>query len=269
MKPPRYSDRRKPTQQSRQVKTDWNNVADWYHSHLKSEDTYQSQVIFPKTLALLAPQRGADYLDIACGDGSFADLMIKQAHTHLFGFDAAKKLIEQARQKRLVGADFRVADAQYFSQLYQGKKFAGATCILAIQNIENYQAVFAEAAAVLKPHSPFVIVLNHPSFRMLRQSGWGWDDQRKLQYRRVDSYLTPYQVSVQAHPGQRSNDAATVSFHRPLQAYIKALHHAGFTVTDLEEWTSHRSSKPGARAKAEDRARQEIPLFMAIRAELA
>lgn len=257
----------KPPQRGK-LKTDWNNVAGWYHKHLQDDDTYQHQVIFPKTLALLNPQRGADYLDIACGDGSFAKLLADQAHVHVSGFDAAPKLIRAATLHPNPSTLFQVADAQYFSQLYDGQKFAGATCILAIQNIENYQAVFAEAAVVLKPHSPFVIVLNHPSFRLLRQSGWGWDEQRKLQYRRVDAYLTPYQVAVQAHPGQRSDDTSTISFHRPLQDYVKALAAAGFTVTGLEEWTSHRTSKPGQRAKAEDRARQEIPLFMAIRAEL-
>jgi hypothetical protein len=36
-----------------------------------------------------------------------------------------------------------------------------------------------------------VLLLTHPCFRVPRQSGWGWDEQRKLQYRRVDRYLTP------------------------------------------------------------------------------
>ncbi|MBI2075302.1 MAG: SAM-dependent methyltransferase, partial [Candidatus Harrisonbacteria bacterium] len=42
---------------------------------------------------------------------------------------------------------------------------------------------------------------------------------------------------------------------------------AGFAVTDMEEWVSHRTSERGPRAKAEDRARREIPLFLAIKAE--
>jgi hypothetical protein len=34
----------------------------------------------------------------------------------------------------------------------------------------------------------------------------------------------------------------------------------------LEEWASLRSSQPGPRAEAENRARREIPLFLALRA---
>jgi hypothetical protein len=58
----------------------------------------------------------------------------------------------------------------------------------------------------------------------------------------------------------------TYSFHRPLQEYIKVLGNAGFVVTHLEEWISHKISEPGPRADAENRARKEFPLFMCIAA---
>jgi hypothetical protein len=34
----------------------------------------------------------------------------------------------------------------------------------------------------------------------------------------------------------------------------------------MEEWTSHKVSDSGPRAPAENKARQEIPMFMAVRA---
>jgi hypothetical protein len=37
-------------------------------------------------------------------------------------------------------------------------------------------------------------------------------------------------------------------------------------VESLEEWPSHKNSNSGPRAAAENTARKEIPLFMAIRA---
>ena len=58
----------------------------------------------------------------------------------------------------------------------------------------------------------------------------------------------------------------TVSFHRPLQVYIKALTKAGFVVSRLEEWISHKKSGSGPRQAAEDTARKEIPLFLCIEA---
>ena len=56
--------------------------------------------------------------------------------------------------------------------------------------------------------------------------------------------------------------AATVSFHRPLQYYVKALAKAGFVIEKLEEWTSLKESTSGPRAKAENDARKEFPLFL-------
>jgi hypothetical protein len=108
--------------------------------------------------------------------------------------------------------------------------------------------------------------MNHPCFRQPRQSGWGWDEQRKLQYRRVDRYLSPYEMPILAHPGS-APDVKTTSFHRSLTAYVEALAKHGFAITALEEWTSHKQSDSGPRAKAENVARQEIPLFLAMRVE--
>ncbi len=259
MKPPRKS-MHKP------IRTDWNKSAQWYGKHLQKKDTFQVSFIFPETLLLLKPKPGKTYLDIACGEGSFAN-KLTQAKAHVVGFDLAHDLVIQAKKRQLQGAEFFVGDAMKFPPQVTKQQYDGASCILALQNIEDMNAVFSEAAKVLKPGARFVMVLNHPTFRPPKQSGWGMDEQRKLQYRRIDSYMTPYHVSLDVHPGQR-NSEHTVSFHRPLQDYFTGLQKAGFTVDLLQEWTSNRESKPGPRANAENRSRQEFPLFLAIRAVL-
>ena len=62
--------------------------------------------------------------------------------------------------------------------------------------------------------------MTHPCFRVPRQSGEGWDEQRKLLYRRVDRYLSPLAVPMKAYAGGR---AATWSYHRPLEDYVNGL----------------------------------------------
>lgn len=253
------------SEEDRPERTDWNPVAGWYGKHLQDKGTYQSTLIFPKTLALLQPKARKHYLDIACGEGSFAAKLAQYHKAFVTGFDLARDLVTQAKAKRAESTEFFVGDATKFPKAILQLRYDGATCILAIQNIDDYQAVFNQAAEVLKPGAPFVIVLNHPTFRPPKQSGWGFDEQRKLQYRRIDTYLTPYHVALSAHPGKRQSES-TISFHHPLQDYIGGLAKAGFMVNALEEWTSNRDSQPGGRAKAENRSRQEFPLFMAIRA---
>jgi hypothetical protein len=116
---------------------------------------------------------------------------------------------------------------------------------------------------VTKKGGSLYIVLNHPAFRVPKESSWGWDEAEKKQYRRVDRYLSELKISIQMHPGDKPSQYTT-SFHRPLQYYFKALYKAGFSVQLMEEWNSHKQSQKGPRAEAEDIARKEIPLFLCL-----
>jgi hypothetical protein len=49
-----------------------------------------------------------------------------------------------------------------------------------------------------------------------------------------------------------------------MQDFFKALSKAGFAVTKLEEWISHKKSEKGPKQAAEDTARKEIPLFLML-----
>jgi hypothetical protein len=85
-----------------------------------------------------------------------------------------------------------------------------------------------------------------------------------VQYRRVDRYLLPRKTPIVTHPGK--SQAYTWSFHRPIEAYVKALAAAGLWIDAMEEWPSHKTSDSGPRAAAENTARKEIPMFLALRA---
>lgn len=245
--------------------TSWERVSRWYGTHLKQEDFLQRDVVIPGTLALLADVRRGAHLDLACGEGTFL-----QAFQRTFGaraavgVDAAPSLIRTAQQKRLPRTEFLVGDAQRLPRLPM-EAFTSASCILAIQNIADPEATFQQARQVLEQNAPFVIVMNHPCFRQPRQSGWGWDEERKIQYRRIDRYLQAYEMQIVAHPGKQPS-LSTISYHRPLSFYVNALAQAGFSVDALDEWTSPSHSDSGPRAKAENLSRTEIPLFLAIRA---
>jgi hypothetical protein len=117
---------------------------------------------------------------------------------------------------------------------------------------------------VLTQDGSFIFVLNHPSFRNPRQTHWGYDESQNIQYRRVDEYMSESHVKIDMTPGSATKKKFTVSFHRPLQVYVKALTKQHFAITRLEEWVSHRESEKGPKQKAENSSRKEIPLFMCI-----
>jgi hypothetical protein len=105
----------------------------------------------------------------------------------------------------------------------------------------------------------------HPAFRSPKETSWGWDEKEAVQYRRVDKYLLPRKHPIVTHPGKKTGEY-TWTFHKPLQDYVHALAQAGLYVNALEEWPSHKTSTSGPRAAAENTARKEIPMFLAIRA---
>ena len=244
-------------------KTSWNKVAKSYGAYMKSDDTFQEAIVFPGALRLLAPKSGKTYLDVGCGEGTFANLVAKGGAL-VTGVDAARDLVLQAQNKAAKGTKFLIGNAERMHEVLGSALFDGAACILAVQNMSNLDAVTAQTGKALKPGAPFVVVMNHPAFRIPRQSSWGVDEEKKLMYRRVDMYMTESEIPIQAHPGSAPS-VRTFSYHRPLSAYVTSLSKAGFMVGALEEWTSHRESDSGPRAKAENRSRNEIPMFMAIR----
>jgi ubiquinone/menaquinone biosynthesis C-methylase UbiE len=246
------------------VSTDWGRVADWYDQHIgESGGEYHQKVVIPGTLKLLDPAADDRIIDIACGQGVLCRALHAQG-VAVTGVDAAEKLIRAARQHGPAEITYSVGDARDLSNLPAGE-FNAAACVLAIQNIHPLPPVFQSVARILKPDGRFVIVMMHPCFRGAKETSWGWDEKAGVQFRRIDRYLLPRKTPIATHPGSNPNQY-TWTFHRPLGAYVKSLGHAGFTIDAIEEWPSHKQSTSGPRAAAENTAREEIPLFLALRA---
>ena len=243
--------------------TSWENVAGWYDHLLEGEGTYQRELILPNLLRLMDIGPNEIILDLACGQGFFSREFYKKTK-HIIGVDASRSLIDIARKSSSGGLEFHAAQADKLAFI-KDKALDKVAIVLALQNIEDIQAVVKECARVMKVGGRLYIVLNHPAFRIPKESSWGWDEKEKAQYRRVDRYLSELKVPIAMHPGKAST-TYTTSFHRPLQSYFKMLGKAGFGVVGMEEWNSHKKSEPGPRAVAEDIARKEIPLFLCLTA---
>jgi ubiquinone/menaquinone biosynthesis C-methylase UbiE len=245
-------------------KTDWGGVADWYDKLVgESGSEYHREVVLPGVMRLLNPQPGQPIVDVACGQGVLCRLLHERGAVAT-GVDAARQLIDAARERSDPAIKFRVGDARELG-LLPADHFDAAACVLAIQNIHPIQPVFTGVARALKGGGKFVVVMMHPAFRGPKETSWGWDDAQKVQYRRVDRYLVPRKTPIVAHPG-KTPDLYTWSFHKPLESYVRAARNAGLLIDALEEWPSHKTSTSGPRAAAEIQARKEIPMFLALRA---
>lgn len=246
----------------RTASASWGAVASWYDKHLNEADTYHEKVILPNILRLIDAKPSEHILDLACGQGYFTRALAKTGAS-VTGVDIATELIEIARKESPL-IPYHVGSADDLS-VFPDASFGKALMSLSIQNMENVEDVIKETARVLSKGGEFHIVMNHPAFRIPKQSAWDYDDKQKTQFRRIDQYLSNSNTAIDMHPGF-SDAPQTISYHRPLQFYFKAFTKAGFAVTKLEEWISHKASDSGPRAKAENNARKEIPLFLYLKA---
>ena len=246
--------------------TSWDPVADWYAGWTGAEGSeHHRRLAIPALLDLLAPSPDEQILDVGAGAGVLAPY-IAQAGARYTGVDASSKLLALARRQHGRQGCFLEGNAARLSAIpgLHAGAFDGVAFLLSIQDMEPLDAVLQSAAWALRPRGRIALVMTHPCFRVPRQSGWGWDSGRKLQYRRVDRYLTPLAVPMKAYGGQRPG--VTRSFHRPLEAYVNGLATCGIFVDCVREIPTYKLAPEGPHARAANLANEEIPLFLALRA---
>lgn len=240
--------------------TSWSSVAKWYDNVLeKQEGTYQKELILPNLIRLINIKKNDTVLDLACGQGFFTREFYN-AGAKTIGIDVSKELIEIAKKRSNQSINYYACSA-YNMPFLKNASIDKILLILAIQNIENVSNVLKECSRILKSSGKIYFVLNHPVFRIPKETSWGFDDVKKVQYRRIDSYLSESRAKIQIHPGSNPT-SFTWSFHKPLQFYSKTLYNNGFYISRMEEWNSNKKSEPGPISEAENTARKEIPLFL-------
>lgn len=242
--------------------TSWEKSSQWYKKIVGDEGHYFHQnIIWPKIKTIIDFDKIKSVLDLASGTGVFE----RQLNPKIIyaGVDIAKSFVLEAREKRKsLNHEFAVADVSKDLPIKKND-FDLVTIILALQNIKNIDGVFKNANKYLKTGGKFLMILNHPVFRIPRQSSWGEDQNSKTQYRRIDRYMSSLEIPISTNPGKFEKSEMTWSFHNPLSRYSELLLENGFLIEKIEEWVSDKKST-GGKAKMENRAREEIPLFMAI-----
>lgn len=243
----------------------WDPVADWYAGWVGAGGSdHHRRLAIPTVLDLLQPTAGERILDIGCGPGVLAPHVVA-AGARYTGVDKSRKLLAFASRHHGQHGRFLHGDATRLHEVSGlcNTSFDAVVFMLSIQDIAPLEDAVTGAVSLLRPGGRIVLLMTHPCFRVPRQSGWGWDSRRKLQFRRVDRYLTPLSVPMKAYG--RDRRSATRSHHRPLERYVNALTSAGTLIDRLDEVPTCRNAK-GVQAKAARNADREIPLLLGIRA---
>lgn len=246
----------------------WDPVAAWYDKLVgESGSDYHRHVILPGTMNLLGVQPGEAILDVCCGQGVLVPLLLEAGAGKIMGVDASPRLIDAARSRHGGNpkVSFQVADACRPGPWTDGG-YDAVTCLMAVHDVPDIAGLFFNLARALQPGGRAVLVFMHPCFRIPKRTHWGFDNDQKIQFRRVDAYGSSEAIPVTTHPG-RPDSGATTFHHRPLAQVLTALGTAGLAVTGCEEWFSHRRSQGnGPFSRAEHKAAGEFPLFIALKA---
>ncbi len=235
--------------------TSWEGVKNWYDGLVGENGHYFHQkIILPGVKRLLNLQSNSSLLDLGCGQGILSRVIPKEVD--YLGIDISPSLIQEAKKYR--PDNFFVGDISHMPPLSK-QDFTHSCFILSLQNMKDPQKAIAFAANHLGDRSHILLILNHPCFRIPRQTSWG--EEGGL-YRKVNRYMSPLQIPIRERPG-REKSAITYSFHHCLSDISSWLFTNGFVITQLEEWCSDKTST-GKRAKMENFVRKEFPLFLAI-----
>ena len=246
----------------------WDPVAAWYDKLVgESGSDYHQNVILPAALRMLAPRPGESIVDVCCGQGVLAKPLLESGIGKFTGVDASPRLIDAAKARH--GNDPRVswivADVCQSGSWTDGNHDAAA-CLMAVHDVPDAKAMFSNISRALKTGGRAIFILMHPCFRIPKHSHWGWDNDQKIQFRRVDRYGSPLEIPIITHPGKDSGEQ-TAFHHRPLSELLTSMGNGGLAVTACEELYSHRRSQgTGPFSKAEHRAAEEFPLFIALKA---
>lgn len=251
-------------------KTGWGKVANWYQNTISSEKSTQKDLILPELLKFLPVEsvNGKRILDLGCGTGFFLKEYLQGKAARSLGIDIDKELLELAEEnlREEIGqgkVTLMRVDATDLTGIGENS-FDIVMSIESIPNIKDFKKFALQVAKVLAPGGKFVAVVNHPAFRVPQSADWYFDKDKQKQGRVVYKYKNSHSIKIDMNPGNKNlkSKIYTYTFHRPFEEYMNTFSKAGLKFSFMKEVCSNRISQFGARKKAEDEARDEIPLFL-------
>ncbi len=246
------------------VESSFENVKDWYESLVGDKGHYyHDKVILPKLIPLLQLTPNYKLLDFGCGQGVLSRALKKKGK--YVGVDASASLIQEAEKRKISPQHHFVHHDVTTPMESLPSHFTHGSFLLSLQNMAEPEKAIQNMSRHLIHNGRMVIVLNHPCFRIPRQSSWEEDHKQKLIYRRMNRYMTPMEIPIYM---DKEKKKTTYSYHFSFSDLSDMLYKNGFLIEKIEEWCGDKVSK-GAKRKMENRARKEFPLFCAVSALLS
>ena len=202
----------------------------------------------PRLVDLLPPP-GRRTLDLGCGEGRVGRALVSLGY-RVVGVDASPAMAALAAESQ----EAVVADAAALP--FEDGTFDLVTAFMSLMDMDDPDAAIRETGRVLERGGRFCFCIAHP----LSTAGDFPEQRAGVPFVLRGSYFDERRVELVSDRGGIRIDFA--SLHRPLDAWARALHDAGFAIEALREhpyprelW-KHEFTERWAR----------IPLFLHVRA---
>jgi SAM-dependent methyltransferase len=220
----------------------------WWISEVAGDPVYAEEVV-PFLIDLLQPLPEQLYLDLGCGEGQ-GMRAVAATGARVVGCDQDTVLLGHAL------ADGPVVQCRLPELPWLGDSTVdGASVVLVLEHIEDYQRLLAEVGRVVVGDGAMVIVANHPAFTAPGAGPLLDPDDGEVSWR-WGAYLEP---GTSVEPAGSFN---LMMYHRPLGALLTAAAGAGWILETLEE------RGPGDAAAGRDpllAAQRHIPRLIGLR----
>ncbi len=232
---------------------DRSDVFSQYLERREQKTSANDTLELPIIQALLPELTGKHLLDVGCGDGQIASLLLSQGLGKYTGFDGSQNMVDLAQKN--TGEHVHVEQGFMENWDYPSEPtYDVVLSRLAFHYVEDVRPVFGRIFEALKPGGHFVFSVEHPvitSHQMSMKEGANRKDWA------VDRYFEPGKRNVSWLGG------TVLKYHRTVEHYFQALKQQGFLVEDLRE------SEPDPqffKNKALLDKRRRVPLFLFFRA---
>jgi len=112
---------------------------------------------------LLPPVTGERVLDIACGQGRMSRYLSRLG-AEVVGVDISAAMLAKARATGPDDITYVLADVTRHPAWWDGRRFDGCTCELALMDIDDLAATLSTVTTVLRSGGWFVASIVHPCF---------------------------------------------------------------------------------------------------------
>jgi ubiquinone/menaquinone biosynthesis C-methylase UbiE len=254
-----------------EVKTGWGGVASWYDATINSKSSTQKDIILPALMSFmpLSHMEGREVLDLGCGTGFFMGEYIKGNPKKLSGIDVDNELLAIAHDNLHIHNKYNIEAISLIKEdaekliSFKDSSLDLIFSIEAVVNMKDLSRVAGEISRTLKPGGKFVMLVNHPAFRVPQSADWHYDESKKRQGRVVYKYKTAHSIKIDMNPGSSTNKQYTYTFHRSVEDYVNTFMKLGMLTRRVKEvYSDKKSDKNAKRKNEEDLARLEIPMFM-------